>query len=81
MTSCFKSSIGNADSGRIATAITGFMLAPFLWMVGGTSILRGLRAGAKQVGESSNCCGVGVFHAASVLFICPQGVLNRVQKA
>lgn len=46
-------------------SILSKMLAPFLGMVGGTSILRGLRAGAKQVGESPKCCGVGVFHAAN----------------
>lgn len=147
--SCLAS-MPESDSNR-------FMLAPFLGMVGGTSIFRGLRAGAKQAvhasglppqgaralarkhrfaalvqhtpihepvagerlqlasqvgvgrrlqdfagvpalvhdGEGSGvvrvhgenpfhspqCCGVGVFHASSVLFICPQGVLNRVQKA
>lgn len=45
------------------------MLAPFLGMVGGTSILRGLRASAKQVGESTKGGGVGVFHACIVFFL------------
>lgn len=50
---------------RMVLRFSSILLAPFLGMVGGTSILRGLRAGAKQVGESTKGGAVGVFHAAN----------------
>lgn len=59
-----KNDASIGQSGLNVTPNTGFMFALFRDGCVGTPIVNRKRAGTHQVGESSKCGGVGVFHDA-----------------